>query len=249
MKGFSKMSILNWLGKVASSFRELEKTLSKEGWSGYIQLDGKEVSIKKKKKTIFIATDSKNGKTISYGVYDKEDKHNSFEFLSRVKKVYPCEVIGITSDFGRGKCFISVVRKVFPNAKHQICLVHFQRYIWLFIPRTKRSKYFWRNQVLKWMIKKIIMAENQEESLYWLYEFIKRRAFFKADYHIRFVNSVIRNYKYLTAYYKDSELINNSNLSENTNRQLERKLKNTDGFKKEDNLKNFLKIWFSYYKK
>jgi hypothetical protein len=82
----------------------------------------------------------------------------------------------------------------------------------------------------------------------WLEEFKKRIAFFKASYHQRFIKSIIKNYEYLTAHYEDKELVKYSNIAENINRQLERKLKNTDGFKTIRNLSSFLKIWFNYYK-
>jgi transposase-like protein len=247
--GISKMSILNWLEPIAKEYPDLEKIQRREKWSGYIQLDGKEVKIRKQKKTIFIATDSKNGLPITYGIYDGENKEASKVFLQKLKEIYPVPVVGITSDFGRGKCFIGVVEELFPKARHQVCLVHYDRYVWLFLPRTKRSRYYWRNKVLKQMIHNIIKAPTKEESMMWLEEFKKRIPFFKASYHKRFIKSVIKNYRHLTAHYEDTELVKYTNISENINRQLERKLKNTDGFKTIQNLSAFLKIWFNFYKK
>jgi hypothetical protein len=48
----------------------------------------------------------------------------------------------------------------------------------------------------------------------------------------------------LTAHYDDPNLDRTSNVIENINRQLERKLKNTDGFKSDTGLNAFLKLWF-----
>jgi transposase-like protein len=246
--GISKMSILNWLEPIAKEFPELEKIKRREGWSGYIQIDGKELKLRKQKRTILIATDSKNGLPITYEIYNGENKEAAKAFLLRIKEIYPVPIAGITSDFGRGKCFIGIVEEIFPEAKHQVCLVHYDRYVWLFLPRTKRSRYYWRNRILKMMIKNILRASTKEESKFWLEEFKKRIPFFKAEYHRRFIKSIVRNYSFLTAHYDDKDLVKYTNIAENINRQLERKLKNTDGFKTEANLSSFLKIWFNFYK-
>lgn len=245
--GVSKTSILNWLPEESLKYPSLEQSSTGIDWSGYIQIDGKEIKIKKRKRVILTATDSINGRPICYGVYDREDSEHSRKFLEKTRDIYPKSVIGITSDFGRGKCFVGVIEEVFPQALHQICLVHYDRYVWLFLPRTRRSRYFWRNQVLKWFIRKILKATTREESLRWLEEFQTRKSFFKADYQRRFVRSVIKNYWNLTAHFDDPKLVKYSNVAENLNRQLERKLKNLDGFKREDSLFAFLRIWFSFY--
>jgi transposase-like protein len=245
----SKTSILNWLPDEALKHPELAQRRQGITWSGYLQIDGKEIRIRKRKRVILTASDSLNGEPICYGVYDKEDSECSKKFLVMAKEIYPVPVIGVTSDFGRGKCFVGVVEEIFPQATHQICLVHYDRYVWLFLPRTRRSRYFWRNQILKWFIRKILKAPTREESAYWLDEFQKRRSFFKADYQRRFVRSIIKNYWYLTAHFDDPKLVKYSNVAENLNRQLERKLKNLDGFKTDKSLGSFLRIWFHFYTK
>jgi len=62
------------------------------------------------------------------------------EFFHKVKESCPDEIKGIISDFGRGKSFVGVVRDEFPDIPHQICLVHFMRYVWLFLPRNEICK-------------------------------------------------------------------------------------------------------------
>jgi len=102
-----------------------------------------------------------------------------------------------------------------------------------------------RNQLLKSLIKKIIMASNREESIYWLNKFNHFEPYFRASYHKRFIRSINRNYSKLTMYYEYDYLNTNTNIIENSIRQLERKLKNLDGFKSEKTLEHFLRIWFS----
>ena len=245
--GIAKSSILNWLEDVSLEYPLIEDIRDNSACSGLILVDGKEIKIKKKKKVILIASDATDNSPLYYGIYKKEDKLSSMEFFHKVKESCPDEIKGIISDFGRGKSFVGVVRDEFPDIPHQICLVHFMRYVWLFLPRTKRSKYYWRNQVLKWLIKNIIKAPNRMESQYWLNKLVYLTPFFRAKYHKRFIKSVIRNYDLLTKHYEYKYLVTNTNGIENINRQLERKLKNMDTFKSEKNVNPFLRIWFANF--
>jgi len=51
-------------------------------------------------------------------VCDGENKCTAEQFLKNLKELYPREIRGITSDFGRGKCFLGVVKKVLPDVSH-----------------------------------------------------------------------------------------------------------------------------------
>lgn len=243
----SPMSILNWMPEISTRYPLLPDMLNKMVWSGFITLDGKEISLSGTKRTILTACDGINKIPFLYGIYNSENHESSKAFLERVKKVYPVKIKGITTDFGRGKCFLAPVAEFFEGTPHQICLVHFKRYVWLFLPRTKRSRYYWRNKVLKELINRILDAETYEESQKWLDILNQRKTFFKASYHKRFIRSINRNYTLLTAHYHYRELLKTTNVSECINRQLERKLKNLDGFKSDYNLESFLRIWFSNY--
>jgi len=243
--GLSKTAILAWLSLISNELHTFQ--IEPSMCSGIIQIDGKEIKLKGKKKTILLSIDSKTKQPLSYMISDGENKLTTDCFLRSLKLKYPCEVRGIVSDFGRGKCFLGIVQKVFPNVPHQVCLVHFMRYVWMFIPRTKRSKFYLRNQLLKSLIKKVIKAPNRDESIYWLAKINHFKPFFRASYHNRFIRSINKNYEYLTKYFDYEFLNTNNNIIENMIRQLNRKLKNLDGFKSEKNLDDFMKIWFMAY--
>ncbi len=52
----------------------------------------------------------------------------------------------------------------------------------------------------------------------------------------------------MTAYYQDEDLPKTTNVSENFNRQLERKLKTMDGFKSDESIVAFINIWVTCYR-
>ena len=243
--GLSQTSILNWLSKISDETHPFNIDASQ--CSGVIQIDGKEIKLGGKKKSILLSIDAKTKQPLSYKISEGENKQTAECFLKSLKREYPINILGIISDFGRGKCFLGVVRKIFPQVPHQVCLVHFERYVWMFIPRTKRSKFYLRNRLLKSMIKNVIKASSRGESIYWLDKINHFKPFFRASYHNRFIRSINKNYEYLTKYFEYDFLETNTNVIENMIRQLNRKLKNLDGFKSEKNLADFMSIWFSGY--
>jgi transposase-like protein len=244
----SPTTILNWLSKISSRMKVYD--ICKSRCSGVIQLDGKEIKLGGKKKSIFLSIDANTKQPLTYQICNGENKKTAEDFLLSLKQAYPAKIRGVISDFGRGKCFLGVVNKVFPQVPHQVCLVHFERYVWMFLPRTKRSEFYLRNSLLKSLINKVIKAPSRKESLDWLNKLNHLKPFFRASYHNRFIRSINKNYEYLTKYFDYDYLITNTNRIENMIRQLNRKLKNLDGFKSEKNLVHFMKIWFiGYYEK
>jgi len=243
--GVARSTILNWLYSISSP--TLRIRIDSTRCSGIIQIDGKELKIKGKKKTVFVSIDAKTKQPLSCMVCDGENTSTAEQFLKNLKSLYPCEIRGIVTDFGRGKCFLGVVKRILPNVPHQVCLVHYQRYVWLFIPRTHRSRYYLRNQLLKSLIKNVIKSSTREESLFWLETVNHFKPFFRASYHKRFIKSINKNYDVLTKFLDYDFLNTNTNIVENMIRQLERKLKNLDGFKSEKNLDCFINLWFKCY--
>ena len=215
-------------------------------FSGFICIDGKELKVLGEKRSLLWACDSKTKKLLCYTYEPKENIESSKNLLDLLRDTFPKQIRGISSDFGRGRCFITPIREYFPETIHQICLVHFQRYLNLKLPKSRKSKYFWRNKIFRRVIKAIIKAPTKEDARLLLQRLVLLRKGFPASYHKRFIRSLERNFDILTAYMENPELPNNSNAIESWNRTLKRKLKNIDGFKSDVLCKCFLKLWFEY---
>lgn len=237
-------TIYRWLIEKAGNPRSSGKVSPIES-SGYICFDGKVLKVGGKKRTLLWASDSITRELICYLYSFKEDRHATYEFLELVSNaVLNDGVRGITSDFGKGKSFIEPVSKTFPKALHQVCHVHFLRYLNFQLPKTRRSKYYWRNAIFKATVKAIVKAPTKDIANALLSRLLTLESFFPASYHKRFLKSLKRNLSLLLAYKEDPKLTSNSNGIEAWNRTLERKLKNMDGFKTEESCKAFLKLWF-----
>jgi len=100
-----------------------------------------------------------------------------------------------------------------------------------------------RNIFFKSLIKKIVKATEIKEAKKNLDLLNHFKKFFKLKIHKKFIKSINRNFSLLTMHFQYNFLDTNTNSIENINR----KLKNIDGFKSEKNMINFMKIWFHYY--
>ena len=247
--GVSRSSILNWMLQISKTYPEMNDLPMYKSCSGYVQFDGKFPSIKGKKHCLIHSSDAHSNEPICYSLYGNENSESTNKFLQLLKAKYPILIKGAISDFGKGRCFLKPIETIFPKIIHQICTVHYMRYVNQFLPRTKRSQYFLRNRLMRSLIRNMLHSPDRSESEFWYLIFEHFIPFFKADYHTRFIRSITKHYNRLTAFYDDDNLRPDTNAIENRNRQLERKLKNIDGFGSKENAESFLRIWFYYEKK
>lgn len=242
-----KSSILKWMIEIADRIPDENVLPDIPNPSGNVMIDGKEIKVGKEKYMLLVALDDGCGLPVHYGLYEDENVECTWHFLREVKKKYPIPLLGMVSDFGKGKCFMKAVKTIFPYVPHQVCLVHFWRYVNLFIPRSRNSQYAEQNLLLKKLIWNVISAPSKQDSLYWLECIKTNQDAFKSRKHKWFIKSVIFNYKHLTEHFDHPFLKKNNNPVENLNKQLNRKLKNLDNFKSEISAKAFLKLWFLNY--
>ena len=215
-------------------------------FSGYFCIDGKVIKISGKKHSLLWACDAKTQKLLGYYFSENENVVSTKSILSSLKDMLSRKVIGITSDFGKGRCFLKQIKDFFPEAKHQICLVHFQRYVDLKLPSTRKSKYFWRNEIFHNTVKAIIKAPSKEDALFLLQRLLSLKKCFPASYHRTILRSLNRNFDLLTTYMENPDLPATSNSIESWNSKFDRKYKNLNGFKAEKSCLCFLKMWFEY---
>ena len=243
----SRSSIITWMNHLAQRIPDDQILPEITQPGGTIMIDGKELKIGKERYSLLVAFDDTCGLPVHYRLYKDENSESTRHFLAEVKKKYPVPVLGVISDFGKGKCFMKVVGNIFPNVPHQVCLVHFWRYVTFFIPKSKSSIYADQNTILKQWIWNVIHASDKDDSMYWLNRIKQEQETFQARYHKWFIKSVIYNYEHLTQHYSYPFLKKNNNPLENLNKQLNRKLKNLDSFKSINSAKSFLKLWFLNY--
>lgn len=248
--GVSHQGFLNWVmeyGKNAKSPLEMALELKPE-WSGLLGVDGKELKIKGEDFTLLIAQDILTFDTVFFSLVEGENVEDSKRFFLIIRDVLKYPIKGIVSDLGRGRVFISLIDEIFSEIPHQACVVHFLRYVNMSIPKGKKTIYYKENSILRETIKNILFATNLNEAEEIFLRLLLVRDFFKAPYHKKIIKSLEKHFDLLTAHFHNPFLVRDNNVTENLIKQLNRKLKQSGGFKSTENAYNFLKLWFIYYR-
>jgi len=246
----SPMTVLNWVNDFAKQSKspiEIAKSISPK-WQGILGIDGKPIKVSGTERTLLIAVDIITHDPFYFILAPAEDAESTEKFLKIIKFVFEYPVRGIVSDFGKGKVFKGLVKECFPTVPHQICVLHFSRYVDIKLPKSKKNKYYLQNELLRSIINQILFANNLNEAdeIFQRFHLIENN--FSARYHKEIIRSLKNNFELLTAHFTVDELPRDSNIVENIIKQLNRKLHQTDGFGNEANLYNFLKLWFCYYR-
>lgn len=148
----------------------------------------------------------------------RDENYRDFEMSLSLLKKAGLKVDSVTSDGERG--LIMAVREVFPEARHQRCLIHVQRMSLLYLTRHPKSV---AGQELRRVVLKLHEIYSHDERAAWIrefreweyrhYEFLNERsgAFMDpklyAHYDIRRVRSLINNTLPNLFYYLDDPKI------------------------------------------
>ena len=68
---------------------------------------------------------------------------------------------------------------MFPDALHRVCHVHFLRYLNFQLPKTRRSKYHWRNKTFVATVKAIVKAPARDKAEALLARLLALKSFHK----------------------------------------------------------------------
>lgn len=248
--GVSPRGLLNWVeryGKNAKSPSEVAQELQ-PSWFGILGIDGKELKIKGQDFTLLIAQDLFTFDPVFFTLVEGENVEAGRRFFLVLRDVIKYPIQGVVSDLGRGRVFISLIEEIFPGVPHQACVVHFLRYVNMTLPKSKKSLYYKENLFLRDAVANTLLAPDFNDAEESLQRLLTMKGIFKAHYHKRVMNSLIRHFDLLTAHLHHPFLLRDNNITENLIKQLNRKLKTSGGFKKLSSAYNFLKLWFIYYR-
>jgi len=242
----SKSSILNWLnqlGQKALTPLEVARIL-KPTWGNVLLIDAKFTG----SFVIMIALDHHTGDPFHYHLCLKEDKENFRIFLTTIKDQFHYQPKAIVSDQGRGNSLVELIREIFPNAIHQLCTIHFSRFVRMTVPKSKKGKFYTTNKMFYDDLSKIFHAPDKKKADDSFKELLMKQNIYYQKYHKTILKSLTQTYDLLTHYLIYPFIPKDTNKMENVNRQLERRLKVTDNFQSFETLNNLLKLWFIWFR-
>lgn len=248
--GVSHQGLLNWVmeyGRNCKSPFEVASKLNPK-WSGLLGVDTKELRVQGRDCAVLVAQDILTFDPVFFSLVEGENVEESERFFLIIRDVLKYPTKGVVSDLGRGRVFIALIEDIFPNVPHQACVVHFSRYVDGTIPKSKKSSYYRENCILRQTIKNILFAQDFNDAEEIFQRLLLTRSAFKARYHRSIIRSLERHFNLLTAHFHDPFLARDNNVTENLIKQLNKKLKQSGGFKSMPNAYNYLKLWFIYYR-
>ena len=142
---------------------------------------------------------------------------------------------------------MELVKDIFPNAIHQLCILHFLRLLRMTVPKGKKNNFYLINEMFYDDISKIFSAPDKLTADKYFKELLMKKDFYNQKYHKTILRLLTQSYNLLTNYLLYPFIPPNTNPAENVNKQSEMRLKITDTFKSYKTLKNLLKLWFIYF--
>ena len=246
----SRTTVLKWISEAGESCKDtLQTNLElKPCWSGILCVDGKPIAIAGRKYTVLVAVDKNTRDLVHFRVVDSENEEGVENFLLEIRDILKYPLMGLVSDLGKGKVLIKLAAKIFPRIPHQLCVVHFSRYVDFILPKSKKSKYHQENSLLREMVNRLIFAPSLPEANYFYHNLIKAANLFTVGYQRSIVRSVIRHYPLLTKHFHYSYLPRDNNAAEGVIKQLNKKLQLAEGYLTKDSAFNHLKLWALCYR-
>jgi transposase-like protein len=201
-------------GQNAKSPIEIARELQPH-WSGILGVDGKPLKISGTEFAVLIAVDIGTNDPFFFQLAEAENSEEAEKFFLIIKEVFNYPVEAIVSDFGKGKVFIDLVQRIFPNVPHQTCVIHFSRYVDMKLPKSKKSAYHQQNELLRDYINSILFATNYNDAEELLTRLENIEYLFGAKYHKAIIKSLRKHFKLLTAHFFHPELPRDTNTVEN----------------------------------
>lgn len=211
-------------------------------------VDGKAVKISGSEAVVLVAVDIGTNDPFFFQLAEAESEEEAEKFFLIIKEIFNYPVTAVVSDLGKGRVFVNLVDQIFPGVPHQACVTHFSRYVDMKLPKSKKSKYYKQNELLRSYIKNILFATNFNDADELLVRLRHIEHLFEAKHHKEIIKSLRRNFNLLTAHLFHPELPRDTNVVENIIKELDKKLLQMCGFKNPQNAYNLLKLWFCAYR-
>jgi transposase-like protein len=248
--GVSHQSIANWIRKYGSSClssAQINQRL-KPYWSGVLGIDGKPIKLFAQDYVLLLAVDLATHDAVHCELMEAEDRTNCSSFLLFIRDELRYPLRALVSDMGKGRVFLKLIAQLFPLLPHQLCVTHFLRYVDLFLPRSRKSPYYYQNNFLRQIVTQIVLAGNFSDAEELMRRLLAVKEHFKTSYQKRIIRSLEQHFEQLTVHHFHSDIPRDNNITENIIKQLNKKLKSAECFKAKESAVNYLNLWFAFYK-
>jgi transposase-like protein len=133
---------------------------------------------------------------------------------------------------GKGRVFLKLIAQLFPFFPLQLCATHFLRYVDMFLPRLRKSIYYYQNNFLRQIVIRIVLAGNFCDAKELMRRLLAVKEQFKAFYQKRIIHSLEQHFEQLTVHHFHSDIHRDDNITENIIKQLKKSSKALSALKR-----------------
>lgn len=242
------LSFLVWVSDALPELDDIDRLFSPIR-SGYLAFDGVWFSYGKEQIVLLVAFDPVTFDVISAN-WEKEEGYEGYSKLigNVMEKLKNQKVKGIYGDGDAG--LILALKRYFPLTPFQLCVVHKSLRMQQTIPLKNaiRNRYIGKeikDELLTFakLFKDTLYADSKEESLRNLTKLLHWTTLHPREKFLKSVNQLKRNFKYTLTHFDYPGMQRDNNLIECFNGCIKPRLELMKGFKKEENLDRYLKLF------
>lgn len=252
----SKSQVLSFIETTADSLPTLDDIdrLYEPLRSGYLAFDGVWFKYGKESIVLLVVFDPVTFDTVS-ALWSKEETREGYEKLIRnvLTKLPKTKIKGLYGDGDRGLNL--ALKHYFPLTPFQLCVVHKSLRMQQTVPvksaiKSRHISKQTKAKILKFaeLFHNTLYAQTKDESLENLTTLLHWTKKHPREKFVKAVNSLKRNFRYTLTHFDHPGMERDNNLIECFNGIIKPRLKLMKGFKKEDNLDRYLKLFLLEYR-
>ena len=255
----TKGQILDFIEKVADKLPSLDEIdyLYHPKRSGYLAFDGVWFQFGRGQIVLLVAFDPDTFDIVG-AVWADNETEKAYEAVmtQAVNKIGAVNVKGVYADGDNG--FMAAWKKLLPTVPFQLCVFHKELRMGQLVPikSVSRSRQMTSQtkhdiKVFQLLFREIIYAETKDDSvkaLERLKQYVASSAHKQPERFMKAYRSLLTNFKYTLTHFDHSHMRRDNNLLECFNGCLKPRLRLMKGFKKQENLDRYLKLFLTEFR-
>ncbi len=255
----TKALVLSFIEQIADSLPSLSEIdyIYQPKRSGYLAFDGVWFQYGIGQIVLLVAFDPETFDIVAAN-FETDETQAGYERLitDAVEKIGAVNVKGCYGDGDKG--LIKALKALLPTVPFQMCVFHKELRMGQIVPVksvrvSKKLTVFQKHdiKVFQLLFREVIYAESKDrsvEALERLKQYVKSSGLEQPDRFQRAYRSLIQNFKYTLTHFDHPHMRRDNNLLENFNGVLKPRLRLMKGFKKEENLNRYLKLFLISYR-
>lgn len=255
----TKSLVLSFIEQVADAIPTVSETdrLYKPKRSGYLAFDGVWFQYLGGQIVLLVAFDPETFDIVAARFEDGETQDGYERLITEaVNKMGAVYVKGTYGDGDKG--LIKALKVLLPSVPFQMCVFHKELRMGQIVPVksvrvSKKLTVFQKHdiRVFQLLFREVIYASSKDDSvkaLERLKQYVKSSSLEQPERFQKAYRSLIQNFKYTLTHFDYPHMKRDNNLIESFNSVLKPRLRLMKGFKKEENIDRYLKLFLLSYR-